>query len=478
MNAVLDKNVQRKVKSLKVCCSDYMEGCEWVGELKDLHNHLDPAIGGCGTTCPFGCGKYAQRSEIREHTHNCHKQMISCENCGYYNTFTIVTKKHYPMCPKIPVDCPNHCPVKDLRSNQLQQHLNECTHQLIDCPYCKTFTGCSVRLPRRKMKLHTIQQHDLVLEETNQTVAITPVTVSPQYLYNQAPMEFIIGDFYEKKEANEVWQSSPFYTHNRGYKFFLKVYPNGYGRGKGSHLSVTATLMRGKHDCELEWPFEGYIIVELLNWKEDKNHHSDTIPFNRFHDPYHIRSYRVTDQDTATESIGEPQFISHTDLLVITNTQYLLNDYFKLRVSVAVYSTSLLHMTPAWQDSLITSQSVAAEFTIAEYSKRRQFNNTYFSPPFTTSTQGYHFFLRMDANGVLSDEGSHLSIYAYIMKGQHDDCLRWPFTGDITFELINWLEDKGHYKKTTSVKKFFELLKESMEMLLVFTRSSPSRLYY
>ena len=112
-------------------------------------------------------------------------------------------------------------------------------------------------------------------------------------------------------------------------------------------------------------------------------------------------------------------------------------------------------MTPAWQDSLITSQSVAAEFTIAEYSKRRQFNNTYFSPPFTTSTQGYHFFLRMDANGVLSGEGSHLSIYAYIMKGQHDDCLRWPFTGDITFELINWLEDKGHYKKTTSVKNFF-----------------------
>ena len=54
MNAVLDKNVQRKVKSLKVRCSDYMEGCEWVGELKDLHNHLDPAIGGCGTTCPFG----------------------------------------------------------------------------------------------------------------------------------------------------------------------------------------------------------------------------------------------------------------------------------------------------------------------------------------------------------------------------------------------------------------------------------------
>ena len=75
-----------------------------------------------------------------------------------------------------------------------------------------------------------------------------------------------------KKLANEVWCSSPFYTHNGGYKFCLGVLPNGYNIGKGSHLSVSATLMRGEHDCELEWPVEGDIIVELLNWKEGKNH--------------------------------------------------------------------------------------------------------------------------------------------------------------------------------------------------------------
>ena len=197
--------------------------------------------------------------------------MISCENCGYYNTFTIVTEKHYPICPRSPIDCPNqHCPVEGLRRHQLEQHLNECSHQLVDCPN----TGCSVRLPRGEMKLHTLQQHNLVLEETNQAVAITPATVSPQYLYNQAPMEFIISDFSEKKEANEEWYSSPFYTHNRGYKFRLKVYPNGDGTGSGTHLSVYAQLMRGEYDNELEWPFEGDIRVELLNWRADKNHHS------------------------------------------------------------------------------------------------------------------------------------------------------------------------------------------------------------
>ena len=37
---------------------------------------------------------------MREHTRRqCSKRMISCEKCGYYNTYTIVTEKHYSICP-------------------------------------------------------------------------------------------------------------------------------------------------------------------------------------------------------------------------------------------------------------------------------------------------------------------------------------------------------------------------------------------
>ena len=445
-SARCDKYLKRKVRSFEVRCSDYEEGCEWVGELRDLHDHLDPAKGRCGIACPFGCGKYDRRSEMREHTrHHCHKRMISCENCGYYNTFTIVTEKHYPICPaRSPIDCPNqHCPVEGLRQHQLEQHLNECSHQLVDCPN----TGCSVRLPRGEMKLHTLEQHNLVLEETNQAVAITPV--SPQYLYNQAPMEFIISDYHEKKEANEEWFSSPFYTHNRGYKFRLIVYPNGSGTGSGSHLSVYAELMRGEYDNELEWPFEVDIRVELLNWRADKNHHSDVTPFNRYNDPNGTHTSRLTDQETVL-GLGESQFISLTDLVSTTNTEYLRDDYLKLRISVGVYSTPLLHLTPAWQDLLISTQS-GAQFTISEYSKRKQFDNRYYSPPFTTSPQGYTLCLVVFANGAGSGEGSHLSIFAHIMKGQHDDRLQWPFTGTIMFELLNWLEDKEHHKMTLTI---------------------------
>ena len=220
--------------------------------------------------------------------------------------------------------------------------------------------------------------------------------------------------------------------------------------------------MRGEYDNELEWPFEGDIRVELLNWREDKDHHSDTIPLSRYTDPDGIVTSRVTDQETAIGR-GNFRFISHTDLVPTTNAEYLRDDYLKLRVSAIVYSTPLLPLTPAWQDSLSTTQS-GAQFTISEYSKRKQFDNKYYSPRFTTSPQGYRLCLRVCANGYGSSKGSHLSISAVILKGQHDDHLQWPFTGTIIIELLNWLEDKGHYKRTLSIDTNNDLVRVNVEV--------------
>ena len=433
-------------------CSEYKKGCEWIGELRNLQDHLDPDKRQCVVVCPFAClfchNLFARQTEMREHSHfHCPERMMSCEYCDYYNTFTIVTEKHTPICHKFPIDCPNHCPAESFRRHLLQKHLKECTHQLVNCPK----SGCSVQLPRGEMKLHTTQQHDLVLEETIQEVAVTPATVSPQYLYNQAPIEFIISDFQDKKEANAKWISSSFYSHRKGYRFHIKIYPNGSSAVRGSCVSVFAALLKGKYDENLEWPFEGVVVVEILNWKEDKNHFSLAICLDRSKskDPHSKHTSRIIDRKVAP-GYGIPLFISHTGLAPTTSTEYLLDDHLKLRFSVVVYSTPLLHLTPAWQDSLVAMQS-GTEFTIPEYSKRKQFNNEYWSQPFTTSPQGYKLCIVVLANGDGSGRDSHLSIFANIMKGQHDDQLKWPFTGDIIIGLINWLEDDRHYKQTLSI---------------------------
>ena len=113
-------------------------------------------------------------------------------------------------------------------------------------------------------------------------------------------------------------------------------------------------------------------------------------------------------------------------------------------VDVAVYYISLLHKTQSWQDPHTATQSVC-DFTLTEFTKRKQFNNNYYSPPFYSHPHGYKLCIRVYANGRHSAKETHISVYAYLMKGEYNDSvLDWPFEGDIIVELINWREDKNH----------------------------------
>ena len=47
----------------------------------------------------------------------------------------------------------------------------------------------------------------------------------------------------------------PFFTHPHGYRLCLQVFPNGYRRGKGTHVSLFMYVMQGPFDSLLKWPF-------------------------------------------------------------------------------------------------------------------------------------------------------------------------------------------------------------------------------
>ena len=53
--------------------------------------------------------------------------------------------------------------------------------------------------------------------------------------------------------------------------------------------------------------------------------------------------------------------------------------------------------------------------------------------------------INIDANGYDEYEGTHVSVWAYLMRGEYDDQLEFPFKGTIKFELLNQLEDKNHH---------------------------------
>ena len=107
---------------------------------------------------------------------------------------------------------------------------------------------------------------------------------------------------------------------------------NGRGRGAGTHVTVSAHLMRGEYDDWLVWPFRGDITIQLVNQNSDQDHVEETVQFNN---PTVEVSQRVTARERALTGMGYSQFISHLKLQ-FTTTQYLKNDCLKFRVTKIV----------------------------------------------------------------------------------------------------------------------------------------------
>ena len=90
-------------------------------------------------------------------------------------------------------------------------------------------------------------------------------------------------------------------------------------------------------------------------------------------------------------------------------------------------------------------------FTMKEFErhKRERQNGTaeWLSPSFYTHPQGYRMCLGVFADGIRSDTGTHVTAQVYIMQGEFNDHLKWPFRGVITIQILNQLEDKEHYEQ-------------------------------
>ncbi|XP_061460285.1 TNF receptor-associated factor 2 isoform X3 [Rhineura floridana] len=79
-----------------------------------------------------------------------------------------------------------------------------------------------------------------------------------------------ITDFARKRQEAIAGRSpavfSPaFYTSKYGYKMCLRIYLNGDGTGRGTHLSLFFVVMKGPSDALLHWPFNQKVTLMLLD---------------------------------------------------------------------------------------------------------------------------------------------------------------------------------------------------------------------
>ena len=97
---------------------------------------------------------------------------------------------------------------------------------------------------------------------------------------------------------------------------------------------------------------------------------------------------------------------------------------------------------------LISSHHVPIEFIMTKYSTHKKNNDQWYSPPFYTGPGGYKICINVDANGRGCGAGTHVSVYVYLMRGEYDSRLVWPFRGDITIQIVNHNNDHNHHEMT------------------------------
>lgn len=111
-----------------------------------------------------------------------------------------------------------------------------------------------------------------------------------------------------------------------------------------------------------------------------------------------------------------------------------------------------LHMAIDTIALLKTKNTELLTFKVTEYQRNKEKNSLFASPSTYTSPDGYHINIKVYVNGSCIDEDSYVSVFACFLEGDNDDKLTWPFVGDITFTLLNQLEDDNHFSKTVVIK--------------------------
>lgn len=82
---------------------------------------------------------------------------------------------------------------------------------------------------------------------------------------------------------------------------------------------------------------------------------------------------------------------------------------------------------------------------------KKLLNISWYSPLFYTHPRGYKMCLRVDANGSDNGMNSHVSVFVYMIKGEYDDHLKWPFRGDITIQILNQAAGEEHSTRMLDV---------------------------
>eukprot|EP00794_Sanderia_malayensis_P015576 gene15576-17150_t len=119
-----------------------------------------------------------------------------------------------------------------------------------------------------------------------------------------------------------------FYSGKRGYKMCIRLYLNGDGHGKSTHVSIFFTLMKGPFDALLPWPFMLPVGLSIID-QNNSQHCEDS-----FRPDPSSASFQRPKEDMNISS-GCPLFMAQAAL---ERNAYVKDDCMFVKVSVESFS--------------------------------------------------------------------------------------------------------------------------------------------
>ena len=475
--------MDRDVEALKIYCPNKNKnGCGWIGEIARVEDHLR----GCKITCSK-CKQIVHFRIMKSHLHD--ECPCYCPCCDVTAEREVISREHKDKCHRLPLTHTNNTELQEtmrkevVESLQIAKECSEKNDKQSDTTIINQLRSYYIAIAALVMailiaiivqsnsSLHSLhnrleedtdmhEQSFIALEQQNTLIneafyeallanldQLSSSVCSTEWLSSElsnqiAPVIVEVPSFNEKLMYQEEGSSKPFFAFEEGYQMYLQLYTAGYGKGKGTHVSVSLVLMKGPYDDKLEqsghWPLRGIFTIELLNQLNDSDHYSRIV---QFHD-YICNECTNRVLDKANSGIGNPWFISHDTLLHHSNNRYHKNDCLIFRIT--------------YEDMEAPYQVAPVTFKVTKFSQWLKSTTEpdwppYSSPPFFAYERGYQMLLVVNPANNINGEGTHVSVALGLMKGPYDDELEesglWPLRGTFIIELLNQLNDSDHYSR-------------------------------
>ncbi|KAL4630031.1 TNF receptor-associated factor 1 isoform X1 [Arapaima gigas] len=121
----------------------------------------------------------------------------------------------------------------------------------------------------------TEQQRNLVMKDVLLSNLCQRITAQEEVSHDGTLLWKVCNLSQKMKEAasgrRNNHYSPAFYTARYGFKVCMRLYLNGDGVGKGTHISLFFVVMKGEYDALLSWPFKHKVTFFLLD-QNQKEH--------------------------------------------------------------------------------------------------------------------------------------------------------------------------------------------------------------